>query len=46
MKEEDVKKLIDKLQYFDYDKLLNKIRKNVKKPSVLVTAEPVWGRAA
>ena len=37
MKEEDIKKLIDKLQYFDYDKLLNKIRKNVKKPSVLVT---------
>ena len=31
MTEDDVKKFINKLQYFDYDKVLNKIRKNVKK---------------
>ena len=46
MKEEDVKKLIDKLQYFDYDKLLNKIRKNVKKPSVLVTGGTGVGKSS
>ena len=46
MKEEDVKKLIDKLQYFDYDKVLNKIRKNVKKPSVLVTGGTGVGKSS
>ena len=46
MKEEDIKKLIDKLQYFDYDKLLNKIRKNVKKPSVLVTGGTGVGKSS
>ena len=46
MKEEDIKKLIDKLQYFDYDKVLNKIRKNVKKPSVLVTGGTGVGKSS
>ena len=46
MKEEDVKKLIDKLQYFDYDKVLNKVRKNVKKPSVLVTGGTGVGKSS
>ena len=46
MKEEDVKKLIDKLQYFDYDKILNKVRKNVKKPSVLVTGGTGVGKSS
>ena len=46
LKEDDVKKLIDKLQYFDYDKVLNKIRKNVKKPSVLVTGGTGVGKSS
>lgn len=46
MNEEDVKKLINKLQYFDYDKVLNKIRKNVKKPSVLVTGGTGVGKSS
>ena len=46
MKEEDVKKLIDKLQYFDYDKVLNKIRKTVMKPSVLVVGATGVGKSS
>ena len=46
MTEDDVKKFINKLQYFDYDKLLNKIRKNVKKPSVLVTGGTGVGKSS
>ncbi len=46
MDEDRVVKLIDKLQYFDYDKILNKIRKTVQKPSVLVTGGTGVGKSS
>lgn len=41
-----VRNLIDKLQYFDYDKVLNDIRKTVKKPGVLVTGATGTGKSS
>lgn len=46
VKQETVLNLIDKLQYFDYDKVLDRIRKTVKKPGILVAGATAPGNRA
>ena len=46
VKQEAVLNLIDKLQYFDYDKVLNRIRKTVKKPGSLVAGATGAGKSS
>ena len=46
VKQEAVLNLIDKLQYFDYDKVLNRIRKTVKKPGILVAGATGAGKSS
>lgn len=41
-----VKTLIDKLQYFDYDKVLSSIRQTVKKPSILLAGATGVGKSS
>ena len=46
VKQETVLNLIDKLQYFDYDKVLDRIRKTVKKPGILVAGATGAGKSS
>lgn len=45
-KQETVFTLIDKLQYFDYDQVLRRIHKTVKKPGILVAGATGVGKSS